>query len=65
MNIILNGHPYQTNAITFADLVAEQNISQKRFAIEADGNLIPKTQFDTSQLTEGMQIEIVIAVGGG
>ena len=48
-----------------AQLVVELNLVGKRIAIERNGNIVPRSQFDTVALASGDILEIVVAVGGG
>ncbi len=34
-------------------------------AVEINGNIIPKSKYETTQITDGDEIEIVHFVGGG
>lgn len=66
MNITLNGKPQQLERIhTIAELIAFLGYQGKRIAVEANGDIVPKSQHSATALTEGDQIEIVVAVGGG
>ncbi len=66
MNITVNGKPLQLEQVaTISDLVSFLGYQGKRIAIEANGNIVPKSQHDIAPVTEGDQIEIVVAVGGG
>lgn len=66
MNIILNG---ETETIpeqfTLMDLIHSQNLSGKRYAIEVNEQLIPRSQHEEHKLLEGDKVEIVQAIGGG
>ncbi|PLC52863.1 thiamine biosynthesis protein ThiS [Pollutimonas nitritireducens] len=66
MNITLNGKPLQLeHASTIAELIAFLGYQGKRIAVEANGDIVPKSQHGNTTLAEGDQIEIVVAVGGG
>lgn len=67
MQISINGNSQQFEAktLTVAQLVVEMNLTGKRIAIECNGNIVPKSQFETTLLAEGDRLEIVGAVGGG
>ena len=45
--------------------VNELGLSKGRYAVEIDGELIPKSELDKMRIVEGMNIEVVQAVGGG
>lgn len=40
-------------------------VEGKRYAVELNGEIVPKSQHATTALKEGDKVEIVIAVGGG
>lgn len=63
--IVLNGEPVQTEVNTLAELVDTLNLQGKRFAMEVDGELAPKTSLTSIAITDGMGVEVVVAVGGG
>lgn len=66
MNITLNGKPQQLEQVnTIAELIAFLGYQGKRIAVEANGDIVPKSQHGNISLAEGDQIEIVVAVGGG
>lgn len=63
--ITLNGKTMQTTHTTLDILLNEMALSQGRFAVEVNGNLVPKSQFEQFKLENNMVIEVVRAVGGG
>ncbi|HUG59809.1 MAG TPA: sulfur carrier protein ThiS [Candidimonas sp.] len=66
MNITLNGKAQQLEQVnTVSDLIAFLGYQGKRIAVEANGDIVPKSQHGTTALADGDQIEIVVAVGGG
>ncbi len=67
MNIIINGNAKQFDSenMTILALVATLNLTGKRLAIEKNGGIVPRSQFDTVNLQDGDKLEIVGAVGGG
>ena len=67
MKIIINGNDRQLESdnMTIAALVMTLNLSGKRLAIEKNGEIVPRSQFDAVNLQEGDKLEIVGAVGGG
>lgn len=50
---------------TISILVNDLNIANRKIALEVNGEIIPRSQFDSRILEDGDQIEIVTAVGGG
>ncbi len=66
MKITLNGELRQLDdGATLQQLIERQGLLEKRIAVEINLNVIPRSQFMAYQLSEGDQIEIVHAVGGG
>jgi len=66
MNIELNGTPHQlASASTIAALVAALGYTEKRIAVECNGEIVPRSRHAEVVLAEGDRIEIVAAVGGG
>ena len=63
--ISVNGRILQTTHQTVQMVVNELSLSSGRYAVEVDGELIPKSELDKVRIVEGMIIEVVQAVGGG
>ena len=63
--ITVNGKTLQTTHQTVQLVINELGLSTGRYAVEVDGELIPKSELTTLRITEGMSIEVVQAVGGG
>lgn len=63
--ISINGKILQTTHQTVQMVVNEMGLSTGRYAVEVDGELIPKSELDKVRIVEGMIIEVVQAVGGG
>lgn len=51
--------------MTIADLVNKLNVAGKRIAIQCNGEIVPRSEFEKVSLNEGDKLEIVGAVGGG
>jgi sulfur carrier protein len=66
ITIQLNGEKklVATGALLSA-IIAELPLAGKRFAVERNGEIVPKSQLAAVQLADGDKLEIVIAVGGG
>ena len=64
-NISVNGKTLQTTHQTVQLVINELGLSQGRYAVEVDGELIPKSELAQLRIVEGMNIEVVQAVGGG
>ena len=67
MKISINGNIKQFNGenMTISALVVTLNLVGKRLAIEKNGEIVPRSQFDAVLLSDGDKLEIVGAVGGG
>lgn len=63
--ISVNGRKLQTTHQTVQLVINELGLSESRYAVEVNGELIPKSELDKIHITEGMAIEVVQAVGGG
>ena len=67
MNIFVNGNLKQLESenVTISTLIVTLNLTGKRLAIEKNGEIVPRSQFDTVNISDGDELEIVGAVGGG
>ena len=67
MKILINGNLKELDEdnVTISALIVTLNLTGKRLAIEKNGEIVPRSQFNLVQLREGDQLEIVGAVGGG
>jgi thiamine biosynthesis protein ThiS len=66
VKIILNGDPYDVpGALTIAELLARLDIDSRRVAVERNLVVLKRALFDTTEVSDGDQIEIVNFVGGG
>jgi len=66
ITISINGNTlqFETN-ISVTMLIEHMRLGNKRIAIERNGEIIPRSQFDAQKLSDGDKLEIVVAVGGG
>ena len=67
MIILVNGNNRQLDGenMTISALVVTLNLTGKRLAIEKNGEIVPRSQFDMVNILNGDKLEIVGAVGGG
>lgn len=66
LNIKVNGQPQQIAPnVVVAVLIADMPLAGKRFAVERNGEIVPKSQLASTPINDGDTFEIVIAVGGG
>jgi sulfur carrier protein len=66
IEITINGQPRSLSApINVARLLDQLELTGRRLALERNGEIVPRSQFDAVELANGDTLEIVIAVGGG
>ena len=65
ISIILNGSEIHLKSNSLKELIDSLNLSEARFAIEINREIVPKSQIDNYTLNDKDEVEIVIAVGGG
>tara|TARA_B100000686_G_C16549759_1_gene841903 strand:+ start:769 stop:969 length:201 start_codon:yes stop_codon:yes gene_type:complete len=66
MEIVVNGNQQILDSgSSLQDLLELLQMSQGRIAVELNGRIVPKSSFQKYQLSEGDEIEIVHAIGGG
>jgi thiazole synthase len=66
MTIILNGDPVEVaGPLTLTSLLVHLGVDPRRVAVEHNLNVIKRASYDTTQVQEGDQIEVVNFVGGG
>ena len=65
MQIRLNGKPFETASPSLGDLIEQLELAGRRYAIEVNEELVPRSEQAGYQLHEGDRVEIVQAIGGG
>lgn len=66
IQLTVNGEPQQFDReITVSQLLETMSLADKRVALERNGEIVPRSLFGKQRLTNGDQLEIVVAVGGG
>lgn len=66
MDITLNGELTQvTSGHTLSQLATSLGLQGKRYAIEVNQEIVPRSEHDHYQVQAGDKIEIVTAIGGG
>lgn len=63
--ITVNGEKQQTAQVTVKAVLDDLQLTQGRYAVEINGELIPKSELATTNVEQDMVIEVVQAVGGG
>ncbi len=66
MQITVNGETTDINeSTTMTELVAQMGLSNRRLAVEYNGEILPRSSWEQTRLGSGDRIEIVHAIGGG
>ena len=66
LNVKVNGESkLLPDPVSVAELVQEMDLQGKRIAVEINGEIVPASQHPSVQLSNGDNIEIVGAIGGG
>lgn len=68
MIILVNGQPREVDpAVRLSEVLdlAEGAVAPRGIAVAVNGEVVPRGQYATVELTEGATVEIVTAVQGG
>jgi len=66
MQIQLNGEAFELpDGATVGGLIDRLDLTGRRVAVELNLDIVPRSQFATTALREGDQVEVVHAIGGG
>ena len=66
MQILLNGEARDVaEGATLDTLIGTLDLQTKRFAVEINEELIPRSEHATHALKAGDRVEVVQAIGGG
>jgi thiamine biosynthesis protein ThiS len=65
MLIQLNGEQQDVAATTLAELVAELGLEKRMLAVERNLEVVPKSEYASTELAEGDRLEVVHMIGGG
>jgi len=65
LSINLNGESTTLTSNKLEDLLDSLNLQNKRYAVEINREIIPRSKHTSYKLSENDRIEIVEAVGGG
>jgi len=61
----INGQPAEAAGKTVAQIVEEQGLNVQRVAVELNGDIVKRSDFDKVVVKEDDSMEIVNFVGGG
>ena len=65
VRLILNGKILETNKKSLSELAAEHAPTDRPYAIEVNGIIIPRSEHIKTSIAKDDRIEIISAVGGG
>ena len=65
MNIFINNKPYFTEEENLAALISSLNLSDRGLAVAVGNKMIPRTEWSSTLLDEGMNVVIIQAACGG
>ncbi|MDP6652056.1 MAG: sulfur carrier protein ThiS [Gammaproteobacteria bacterium] len=66
MHITINGNQTELDDdSSLQQLLQQLKIGEGRIAIELNGEIMPRSQFQQQLLSKGDRVEIVQAIGGG
>ncbi|MBO6179869.1 MAG: sulfur carrier protein ThiS [Selenomonadaceae bacterium] len=63
--LTINGKPVEAVGRTLSEYLKETGYDIKRIAVEKNGEIAPKKDYDSIVLSDGDKLEIVSFVGGG
>ena len=61
----INGNDVEAVGKTVAEYLAGTNYDCRRIAVERNGDIVPKAQYEKTVLQDGDTVEVVSFVGGG
>lgn len=66
MKILLNGTSLDLDdGSRIVDLLVQEGLSERRVAVEVNGEIVPRGLHGKNALHEGDRVEVVHALGGG
>lgn len=61
----INGETVNAQGMSLSEYLMKEGYQPLQIAVECNGAIIPKAEYDSKILTDGDTIEIVSFVGGG
>lgn len=61
----INGEYVAAEGVTLAAYLEQTGYDKSRLAVERNGEIVPKAQYESTVLADGDELEIVSFVGGG
>jgi len=63
--VLINGGRTAADGKNLLEYLISSGYDTKRVAVELNGDILPKTDYDKTVLSDGDKVEIVSFVGGG
>ena len=63
--VTINGGTFDVASISIEKYLVDAGYDTKRVAVELNGDILPKSQYENTYLKDGDRVEIVCFVGGG
>ena len=61
----INAEEKNVAGMTVTEYLVTTNYNPKRIAVECNGDIVPRSQYDITVLKDGDSVEVVSFVGGG
>ncbi len=61
----INGEMLNADGISVTEYLKTTKFDSKRIAVEINGEIVPKSRYESTLLCDGDKVEIVSFVGGG
>lgn len=65
MKILINNKQTETEAKSLDELAAELNLPERGVAVAVSNKMVPRTEWESTLLTEGANVVIIKAACGG
>ncbi len=63
--VLINGTKTDADGKTVEEYISQTDYNRSRIAVEINGDIVPKSKYDSTILNDGDTVEIVGFVGGG
>lgn len=65
MKILINNKQTETEAKSLGELATELNLPERGVAVAVSNKMVPRTEWESTLLTEGANVVIIKAACGG
>lgn len=65
MNVTVNNKPVETGASTLKELALQLELPEKGVAVAVSNKMVPRSEWDSFAITEGVSIIVIRASCGG